>query len=556
MVYRTRLLFILGIFFIALLPFAATLVQHYADEWHYINAVLLMLQTGDYLTPHNRFVDPGVIGGLLRLNKPILTYWAVLAGCKIFGVHIFSVRLGFLLAGTLTLVLTALIAQTALQKPTVTEFALLILITQISFLLASIRAIPDILLTLFLTLSVYGVFCLLTSIRHRWGWWCFYLGAALALASKGLLALVFLIYAEFFLLLMEPQLFKNHRGTQLCAGFIALIIGFGWYVLMWVIHGNVMWQAFFHDQIAVHTHHPLWLPLVYMPLLAGFIILIFLPWSVLSAEACRQERPWRVMLLPRARIYQFTLIWVLIWICILGLGNNLSSRYLLPLTPLLSIVMADSICQLSEFKRQQFGRGLLFILIPWLIIEGLLGFSVIGQLVSLVKAVFFLLIFLAAAAGLWRIIHQKRANFLIIAAWTMFFSIVATVYPLSALILPEQAEQIVTALNRHFPDGRLQPDLISANRLASNIRLLSNNRIDPNYIGKSIASHQPPRFPLLIDAESAQQLHLPAAEQQKIVLSRSLEGIPPLALISGIFTWTLPEQINLHAKEYWLILAF
>ena len=73
-------------------PFALDFHLHYPDEIYYRDAAVKMLQTGDYLTTY-------LGSGELRFKKPILTYWAVLAGFKLFGVHAFGSRIFFLLAG-------------------------------------------------------------------------------------------------------------------------------------------------------------------------------------------------------------------------------------------------------------------------------------------------------------------------------------------------------------------------------------------------------------------------------------------------------------------------
>jgi len=54
-------------------PFVLNFHMHYPDEIYYRDAAIKMLQNGDYLTTY-------LGSGELRFKKPILTYWAVLAG--------------------------------------------------------------------------------------------------------------------------------------------------------------------------------------------------------------------------------------------------------------------------------------------------------------------------------------------------------------------------------------------------------------------------------------------------------------------------------------------
>ena len=101
-------------------PFALDFHMHYPDEIYYRDAAVKMLQTGDYLTTY-------LGSGELRFKKPILTYWAVLAGFKLFGVYAFGSRFFFLLAGAATVGLTYLLGKTVFGDRRIAGTAALIL---------------------------------------------------------------------------------------------------------------------------------------------------------------------------------------------------------------------------------------------------------------------------------------------------------------------------------------------------------------------------------------------------------------------------------------------
>src|SRR5208337_2865810 len=82
------------IFFFAFLPLLPSTVKYHGDEMFYTDPAIRMVQTGDYFTPY--YYD-----GTLQLRKPIITYWAVVASYKIFGINLFSSRIPFLIAGCL-----------------------------------------------------------------------------------------------------------------------------------------------------------------------------------------------------------------------------------------------------------------------------------------------------------------------------------------------------------------------------------------------------------------------------------------------------------------------
>ncbi len=508
----------------------------------------MMLQSGDYLTPRHYSAHSELFNDAFRLNKPILTYWTILSSFKLFGIHVFSLRIVFLFAGFLTLILTALMAHRAFKKLEITEFSLLILMTQINFLMASMRSIPDILLTLFLTLSAYGVFCVLTSNRlSRLGWWCFYIGAALAFETKGLLAVLFVVYTQIFLIIIEPQVFKYHRPTQIGAALTGLFIGFSWFVTMAILHGKVVFLSFFNDQIGVHNHNSIWGPFISVPGVMIMVIGALLPWSLLSLWGFLSERWFKSIEKPGMRIYQFILGWALLWVVILGLGSHISMRYLLPLMPLLAILIADSFWRLTPARRQRLGRYLLFILIPLLIVEGFIFFSIIGQLSGLTRGISCLLIFVCLTGYLIFILRSSHINYIMVSAWVIFIGMMSLSYPLSVLLLPEETEQIVKRLTEIFPDGKLQLNLVGGKRLAANIRLLTQNRINP------ISSKEPLFTPLLIDNGSIKKLNLTTSNQKKTLIAQGVDDSIAMDLVSGIFTWTLNDKIKQHHKEYFLI---
>lgn len=546
------LFYLILIFALVLLPFAATLVQHYPDEWHYINSVLIMQHTGDYLTPRNDVPDN--ISGLLRLNKPIVTYWSIAAAFKIFGIHVFSLRVFFLLAGIATLWLTAAIAQRVFNHSTTTCLAVVILMTQVQFIFASMRAIPDILLVFFLTLSAFGVVRLLCSPldstdRDRiLSWWCFYLGAAFAVETKGLLALLFVAYCLLFLAIFQRDIFKRNLACQIYAAAAALIIAGSWYLVMWVKYRNLFIHTFMFDQVTWRIHHSVWLPLRNIPYAFLILIIGLLPWGILAMLVAFQRRGLR-----RMPVYWLILGWSGLLATVVGFGSNISPRYLLPLAPLLSVLCAGLIWQAPWHER--IGRYFLRVSLILLIL-GLLFFSlIVAQLISIKEALIILIVTLGLALFIYSWARDNRKLNPWVGGGVLLFLLFGSSFiPLSSIVMPNPAQQIVGSLN--LMNGKAQQlDYIGPNRLASNIRLLSVEKIIPNYLGASIKRlSRPPSFPLLISSRAADQLNLTALPHCKITVSKNLEKLSLKDFIQGVFTWNLSSVINAHQLEYWLIL--
>ncbi|HEY9283775.1 MAG TPA: phospholipid carrier-dependent glycosyltransferase, partial [Pyrinomonadaceae bacterium] len=94
-----------------LLLAAAALVYFYAlgaapfvgpDEPRYAQVAREMFERGDAVTP--------TLAGRTWFEKPALTYWAAIAGYKLFGVSEWPARLGSALCGLLTVIVIGWIA--------------------------------------------------------------------------------------------------------------------------------------------------------------------------------------------------------------------------------------------------------------------------------------------------------------------------------------------------------------------------------------------------------------------------------------------------------------
>ncbi len=314
-------------------PFALDFHLHYPDEIYYRDAAVKMLQTEDYLTTY-------LGSGELRFKKPILTYWAVLSGFKLFGVHAFGSRIFFLLAGAATVGLTYLLGKTVFGDRKIAGTAALIAASNPILIFASTRSIPDVLLVLTITVSALGFAGLLRDGEQakKKFLWLLYLGLALAFEVKGLPAVALgwigLLYLRFNLW----QQVSWKKLLYLPALVVALGIAVFWFVAMWQLHGPAFLDSFLEDQVGTRVTSRLLLVLqngtVASVLLAG----MFLPWVALAIPKAkdtvvkaRKENP---------QFFAFALLWGL---AILGMGaltSKFYERYLLPVAPVLALWLA------------------------------------------------------------------------------------------------------------------------------------------------------------------------------------------------------------------------
>ncbi|MFL0682389.1 MAG: ArnT family glycosyltransferase [Algoriphagus aquaeductus] len=314
-------------------PFALDFHMHYPDEIYYRDAAVKMLQNGDYLTTY-------LGSGELRFKKPILTYWAVLAGFKLFGVNEFGSRIFFLLAGAVTVGLTFLLAKTLFRNTKIAGFSALIMAANPVLILSSGRSIPDVLLVLTMTVSAVGFSGLLLDGEkaHQKYLWMMYLGLALAFEVKGLPA-VALGGLGIGVLLFNPwKRVSWKKLLHIPALAVSLVIALFWFVAMWKIHGPTYLDSFLEDQVGIRVASRILLIFQNGFLAAAMLAVMFLPWSALLFPNFKKtvQQLWK----ENPQFIVFALLWGL---AILGMGaltSKFYERYLLPVAPVLAVWIA------------------------------------------------------------------------------------------------------------------------------------------------------------------------------------------------------------------------
>jgi hypothetical protein len=208
------------IFFASL--FAPPLLDD-ADATH-ANAARNMVLTGDLVTLK--------VNGIRYLEKAALPYWLDAISFRIFGFNTFAAHLpeaiGVLLLGLLGFHWS----RRAYGDRTAFYTGLMILTSTGVFLFTRIY-IPEVLLTLFLSISLY---CLLRALENpspRGSLHAYTMWAALALAvlTKGLVALVFSFGAAMIYLLLTAQWRNLSRMKPVTGLLLFLVIAAPWHIL-------------------------------------------------------------------------------------------------------------------------------------------------------------------------------------------------------------------------------------------------------------------------------------------------------------------------------------
>ncbi len=314
-------------------PFALDFHLHYPDEIYYRDAAVRMLQTEDYLTTY-------LGSGELRFKKPILTYWAVLAGFKLFGVHAFGSRFFFLLAGAATVGLTYLLGKTVFGDRKIAGTAALIAASNPILIFASTRSIPDVLLVLTITVTALGFAGLLRDGEQakKKFLWLLYLGLALAFEVKGLPAVALGGIGILYLRFNPWQQVSWKKLLYLPALLVALGIALFWFIAMWQLHGPAFLDSFLEDQVGTRVTSRLWLIIQNGTVASLLVVGMFLPWVALAIPKLKDTlvTTWK----ENPQFFAFALLWGL---AILGMGaltSKFYERYLLPVAPVLALWLA------------------------------------------------------------------------------------------------------------------------------------------------------------------------------------------------------------------------
>ncbi len=479
-------------------PGALDFVFHYPDEKYYTDSVLQMIEKGDYFTPYKADGSP-------RFLKPILTYWILIGSYKIFGVSTFSSRIFFWLAGALLVLVTFLMVKSVTKNKKTATIAAFITASNPLVLLSSSRSIPDIFLTLFLTLSTWGFLeILLSEQRKKIHFWMAYLGAAFAFETKGLPAIAFAGISMLFLVLNPwkkvkiKQLFEPYSITA------ALFIAFSWFIIMYFKHGATYFESFFADQVGDRISSRTIQVLKNSALGIVNLFAFFIPWVFIAFSKPQELKSFFNTADNRIKsMLGFILTWVILVIIMSGAVFKFYDRYILPVVPLISFYFAIVFMQ----TKTAFNKTVISILV---------GLNVILLLVNTLYSAFILpdtVIILGTFTGFILLSSWKLGFFKHITWETaiangillFYFNAFILLYP---LLMPNPGKQLV---NNLYNQGLRTTDKVYVYgniRAASNLRIQSKNKLNVVTMDTVFVLPNEPNHFLVFDGKERNKLDL------------------------------------------------
>jgi 4-amino-4-deoxy-L-arabinose transferase-like glycosyltransferase len=186
-----------------------------------------MLDSGNWVTAH--------LDGIRYLEKAPLKYWMIAVSYRIFGVHDWAARLPLALSTGLLAWVTARFGAWAFSRR-VGMYAGLAIATSVGVFLFTRFLIPDVILTLMITLAIWSLLRALEEQEPRPRLWAmiFWASMAVGLLLKGLIAAVFPVGAALVYLAVTKQLLVRHTWQRLrpfSGILLLLVIAAPWHIL-------------------------------------------------------------------------------------------------------------------------------------------------------------------------------------------------------------------------------------------------------------------------------------------------------------------------------------
>lgn len=369
---------IVALYVVMALPYFLWPFDPQPDERRYSIAAAQMMVSGDYIVPKSET-------GELRLTKPPLTYYYVVAGFALLGETLSGAKLFFLISAAGIVFLVYALGRALGASVLTATLGAAMMAGHRLFFTTSTQYIPDMPLVLGTTAALLGFVHVLSGTSRPWHFYLAWLGIAWAVLAKGFLApLLLLVYAVARWLpgaaLIEPRL----RRHEALAAALAVLVVAPWFVFTWLWHSDVLIAQFVGDQVAGKIKIDALTVLNGIRKTTSALFLLALP-GFLALVLARIAAGRRVAIrsLPGPASV-FLLAWIAINIVIYAFSHKIYGRYALPAAPAL-MALAAAYANLLPAEALATGlRRTMRILLPLLAVTALVG-ALIGLLFGAVR---------------------------------------------------------------------------------------------------------------------------------------------------------------------------
>ncbi len=407
---HSRNILLLIIFAYGLLMFGNGMISlTHPDEVFYTQTAKEMVSQNSWLTPYI-FDQP-------QFEKPIFFFWLLAFGVKLFGAGPFVARFWPAFFGILGVVVTYWLSWILFRKQRVSFLSALVLLTSFIYIALSRAVLTDMVFSIWVVLSL-ACFCwsYYQPTAKNVGLICWWLFAALAVLTKGLLGLCFTLTPVVFFLLYKRELsfFRCQAfGTGLIL-FLLAVIPWHWKMYQW--YGKSFleeyWQNVHVNRLLVAEHRRCDTWYFYPGVMLGGLM----PWSLflfpalaLGIQNLRNKTEHRDPMI-------FLLFWILGVFLFIQPAHSKLASYVFPIFPAEAILVGYYLNSLGEQQKglspQSAFRliGLLWPLVLVLLGIGAIVYAKVNQemIVNFQPVYFFsLMLFVCAAAQYFFYVQKK-----------------------------------------------------------------------------------------------------------------------------------------------------
>ena len=335
---------------------------YHTDENYYVESTRNMVESGDYLTPihHDK----------KRFAKPILYYWLMSASYKIFGVSLVSARMTSAFFGSLAIGLLYLVSRRLFEGRTAL-YSVLILPATFLYFQISRWATTDIVMNFFVLLAIYFFVRLYQSdFKQKNDAYLFYLAMALGFMTKGPPAVIIpCMVAVIFLMATRRQ--GSWSQMRIFQGLvILLLVILPWFTTMFLLHGDEFKNHIVGAEISNRLVHDTPFSLYFF----GVLFRYHLPWILFflvaflhqfgicghslypvsrTSECFRQvlenmKTRVRFLFTKENESALLCYIWILVCLVLFTLVRTEHSRYMLPASSAVAILVAKFFADMEK----------------------------------------------------------------------------------------------------------------------------------------------------------------------------------------------------------------
>ena len=404
-----------ALFLLAALPMAIWQITSHPDEARYTIAVARMIATGDYILPYAAW-------GELRLLKPPLTYYYIVAGFALFGQTVFGAKVFWLASAGLILWLTWALARAVGATRTGAAVAVAALAGNLLFFRAALTHNPDIPMVLGLTLALLGAVKLLEDRPAPvWAAYALWLGLAWAFLAKGLLAAVLAG------LVVGARLLAGARGMpsrhEIAAIALALVGGLWWHAVVALREPQVLMVQFFGDQVTGKTGFDPIQALGGLGYNSFFMVVGFLP-VLLAAIPFPLRRIGR----PGPAV-AFLLVWIAVIVVIFAFSTYLYERYMLPALPAAAALIGLAFGRLDPGEIARRASRAVRLLLPIPVLFGVLTVAILYGGATIAATLAYAAALAALVRVIWRLTTRPRLAPALILLAALLPGMVVSLWP-------------------------------------------------------------------------------------------------------------------------------